>query len=120
MSETNNIACAAEGTPRRLDSDFASMNINSSTGVQSNYLQTGSRNTQYNAQTQTFYNTTQAASEQEKIAGCQRALLTIRPEDHRAAIISLKGERVPGTCEWIKNDAEYQSLLRGDIRSLCI
>lgn len=103
-----------------LDSDLAAININSGNGTQSSYKQTGINNTQYNAQTQTFYNTTIAKTEAEKIKACQDALLTIRPEDHRAALISAKGARAQGTCEWIKSDCEYQSLLRGDTRLLWI
>jgi hypothetical protein len=119
-SETDNAAGTMQRASRDLDTNFAAMNINSGTGVQSNCLQTGTQNTQYNAQTQTFYNTTQPLPEQEKIAECQNAVLTIRPEDHRAAIISTKGKRVTGTCEWILNDAGIQSLLSGEIRLLCI
>jgi len=119
-STTDSTVYATRRAPQQLDADFAAMNVNSGTGVQSNYLQTGIHNTQYNAQTQTFYNTTQPPSDEENIAECQSALLTIRPEDHRATIINTKGERVAGTCEWIRNNAEYQSLLRGETRLLCI
>ena len=90
-SDTDNIVYATERAPRCLDADFVAMNVNSGSGVQSNYLQTGIHNAQYNAQTQTFYNTIQPPSDSEKVAECQRSLLTIRPEDHRAAIISTKG-----------------------------
>jgi hypothetical protein len=119
-SETDNAVGTMQRASRDLDTNFAAMDINSGTGVQSNYIQTGTQNTQYNAESQTFYNTTQPLPEKDKIAECQNALLTIRPEDHRATIVSTKGQRVAGTCEWILNDARYQSLLRGDTRLLCI
>jgi predicted ATP-dependent serine protease len=117
---TDNAVCALQRASKDLDANFTTMNINSGTGAQSNYLQTGTQNTQYNAQTQTFYNTTQPLPEKDKIAECQSALLTIRPEDHRAAIISTKGERVTGTCEWIQFDMKYQSLLGGETQLLWI
>ena len=88
--------------------------------MQSNHHQTGINNTQFNAQKQTFYHTTQPIAEQEKIIECQNALLTIRPEDHRADIITLKDKRVTGTCEWIRKDQEYQSLLRRETQLLWI
>jgi ankyrin repeat protein len=119
-SETDNAVGTMQRASRDLDTNFAAMNINSGTGVQSNYIQTGTQNTQYNAESQTFYNTTQPLPEKEKIAECQNALLAIRPEDHRAAIINTKGKRVTGTCEWILNDAGFQSLLSGETRLLCI
>jgi hypothetical protein len=69
-SATDSTVYATRRAPQQLDADFAAMNVNSGTGVQSNYLQTGIHNTQYNAQTQTFYNTTQPPSDEEKIAEC--------------------------------------------------
>jgi hypothetical protein len=110
----------ARGAPTHSDSNFEATNINSGTGLQSNCIQTGVRNTQFNAHTQTFFNTTQALPEEEKIVQYLNALLTIRPEDHRAALVSTKGQRVAGTCEWIKDDAEYQALLSGESRLLWI
>lgn len=119
-SETDNAVCTMQKGSGYLEADFAAMNINSGSGIQSNYLQAGIRNTQYNAQTQTFYNTTQPSSEEEKIVNCQNSLLTIRPENHRAAIAGAKGQRVAGTWEWIWKNAVSQSLLRGEIHLLWI
>ena len=119
-SESGGVTRAERIENRHLDSDFAALNINSGTGTQSNYHQTGVQNTQYNAHTQTFYNTARPLTEQEKIIECQNALLTISPEDHRAGIISAKGKRVTGTCEWIKKNEEYQSLLHGETQMLWI
>ena len=119
-SEAEGVACAGPTKPRLLDNNFAALNINTGTGTQSNYHQTGTGNIQYNAQSQTFYNTSQAPKEKEKIDACLNALIAIRPEDQRAALISTKGDCVEGTCEWINADGTYRSLLQGDTRLLWI
>lgn len=95
-------------------------NMNLGPGQQYNHNQAGTRNTQYNAHTQIVHATTAPLAPEEKIKACQHALLTVRPEDHRAALITKKGDRVKGTCEWIRDDREYLSLLRGHTRLLWI
>jgi ankyrin repeat protein len=119
-SEDESVSRAGTSRSRRFGVFFESRNANTGPGAQNNYHQTGTGNTQYNAQTQTFYNATAPSTEDEKIRACQNALLDIRPEDHRASLISAKGRRTDGTCEWIKDGAEYQSLLRGETRLLWI
>lgn len=97
------------------------VNNNSGLGTQTNYtLAGGVGNTQYNAQNQTIYQTATSITDAEKIAHCRKALLTTRPEDDREALISAKGKKVDGTCEWIWVNAEFQSLLRGETRLLWI
>lgn len=118
-SETNSVTRAANPGSTRF-SNSSALNINSGTGTQTNYHQTGAGNTQYNAHTQTFYHTTPPPKEEEKASACLNALISIRPEDHRAAIISAKGDRVDGTCEWVKKNSEYKSLLCGETQLLWI
>jgi len=119
-SESEEAVNAARKAFEHLDSNFAASNFNLGTGTQKIFHQTGILNSQYNAQTQIFHNTTGPLTAEHMIKACQDALLTIRPEDHRAALISEKGNRAEGTCEWIKNNDEYQSLSRGDTRLLWI
>lgn len=38
------------------------------------------------------------------IKACRNTLLLTKAEDDRSALISAKGERVEGTCEWIKDN----------------
>lgn len=103
------------------DSGSGPVNSNSGLGTQINYtLAGGVGNTQYNAQNQTIYQTATSFTNVEKIAHCRNALLTTRPEDDREALISAKGKKVDGTCEWIWANAEFQSLLRGETRLLWI
>ena len=73
-------------------------NLNLGPGQQYNHNQAGTGNTQYNAHTQILHVTAAPFTPEQKIKACQDALLTIRPEDHRAALISMKGDRVKGTC----------------------
>ncbi|KXT10567.1 hypothetical protein AC579_1799 [Pseudocercospora musae] len=48
------------------------------------------------------------------------ALFLTAPEVDREEIISAKGRRVPGTCDWIFGDAQFKSWLDGDLRALWI
>ena len=50
----------------------------------------------------------------EEIKKCRNALFLTFPEDDRASLISAKGKRVGGTCEWIRENATYKSWLQGD------
>ncbi|KAL9106323.1 MAG: hypothetical protein Q9227_008659 [Pyrenula ochraceoflavens] len=56
----------------------------------------------------------------EKIQKLQHALFLTNPQDDRANLVSVKGQRVPNTCEWIKKHTSYQSWLRGDVPLLWI
>jgi ankyrin repeat protein len=52
---------------------------------------------------------------------CDRILgLTIPYVDYRESVISAKGRRVAGTCEWIRNHESYRAWLNGDINLLWI
>jgi hypothetical protein len=42
---------------------------------------------------------------------CLRALFLTDPRDDRERLTSIKGSRVPGTCEWIKTNEYYNSWL---------
>ncbi|PVH98433.1 hypothetical protein DM02DRAFT_46188 [Periconia macrospinosa] len=45
---------------------------------------------------------------------CREALYLTDPESDRGSIISAKGERVDGTCEWVTHDDRYQAWLNDD------
>jgi hypothetical protein len=45
------------------------------------------------------------------IADCRSALFLTDPEVDRVTLITAKGRRVPGTCEWIKDEPHYQQWL---------
>jgi hypothetical protein len=49
------------------------------------------------------------AEEQKARRDCLDVLLLTSPYDDRAKLISAKGKRVNGTCEWIKEDRVYCS-----------
>ncbi|KAK5724363.1 hypothetical protein LTR15_004408 [Elasticomyces elasticus] len=55
-----------------------------------------------------------------KIERCRNAIFLTDPEIDRAGLVSAKGKRVEGTCEWIKKDAAYQSWHSGDANLLWI
>jgi len=48
-------------------------------------------------------------SEEDK---CLAALFLTNPRDDRAQLVSIKGSRVEGTCEWIQSNTLYESWLR--------
>ena len=50
------------------------------------------------------------ALEQAAIA-CRNALLLTDPHIDRERLVSAKGTRVPGTCEWITHNASYRAWL---------
>ncbi|KAK3707864.1 hypothetical protein LTR37_011866 [Vermiconidia calcicola] len=54
------------------------------------------------------------------IDNCRSNLFLSDPEIDRANLISAKGERVDGTCEWVERNDAYNSWLRGDPRLLWI
>jgi ankyrin repeat protein len=54
------------------------------------------------------------------IADCRSALFLTDPEIDRAILVTAKGSRVPGTCEWIKEELIYQRWLEGNIPLLWI
>ncbi|KAJ4009505.1 hypothetical protein NW766_008622 [Fusarium irregulare] len=51
------------------------------------------------------------ATIQGKFERCREALLVSDPDLDREALISAKGKRAPGTCEWIVEDPHYKSWL---------
>ncbi|KAJ9658996.1 hypothetical protein H2198_003425 [Neophaeococcomyces mojaviensis] len=57
---------------------------------------------------------------EEKIAKCRNALSLTDPAIDRASLISEKGKRVAGTCEWIRQDEKYRSWRRGETQLLWI
>lgn len=57
---------------------------------------------------------TGAADSETDEERCRRSLFLTNPEIDRQRLIDRKGERVPGTCEWILTDQTYQSWLRDD------
>lgn len=52
-------------------------------------------------------------SEVNTLVNCRNELFLTDPEIDRATLIDTKGERVTGTCEWIKKDKRYASWLDG-------
>jgi ankyrin repeat protein len=59
-------------------------------------------------------------SQDDKFRKCRNALFLTNPEIDRASLVSLKGERVSGTCEWIKGNDKYDSWRTGDKNFLWI
>ncbi|KAH0538358.1 hypothetical protein FGG08_005053 [Glutinoglossum americanum] len=57
---------------------------------------------------------------EEAVVACRNALFLTDPDIHRESLKTDKGDRVPGTCEWIRKNAVYQSWLDGDIPLLWI
>jgi ankyrin repeat domain-containing protein 50 len=56
----------------------------------------------------------------EEADACLSALFLTDPLDDREKITSVKGSRVDGTCEWIKNNKLYNSWLHSHSRLLCL
>ncbi|KAF5851452.1 hypothetical protein GGP41_004293, partial [Bipolaris sorokiniana] len=55
----------------------------------------------------------QKASEKAAVA-CRNALFLTDPHVDRESVISAKGKRVAGTCEWITQDAKYSAWLNSN------
>ncbi|KAF2998446.1 hypothetical protein E8E13_000889 [Curvularia kusanoi] len=55
----------------------------------------------------------QDASKEAALA-CRNALFLTDPEEIREKVISAKGARVEGTCEWVTHDAKYLAWLNSD------
>lgn len=51
---------------------------------------------------------------------CRNEIFLTDPELHRASLISTKGKRVEGTCEWIRADETYKSWRNGEEQVLWI
>jgi ankyrin repeat protein len=51
---------------------------------------------------------------------CRDALFLTDPNVDRESLLSVKGTRVAGTCEWIRQNGSYQSWLRGSTHLLWI
>ncbi|KAM0689613.1 hypothetical protein Q7P36_010484 [Cladosporium allicinum] len=68
-----------------------------------------------------FSNTVDPKVARDKaIADCRSVLFLTDPEVDRATLITAKGTRVPGTCEWIRKEHSYQQWLEGNIPLLWI
>ncbi|KAH6960046.1 hypothetical protein BKA56DRAFT_600288 [Ilyonectria sp. MPI-CAGE-AT-0026] len=57
---------------------------------------------------------------QTKLAGCRNAVFLTDPVLNRETLISLKGERTPGTCEWLQENDTFKSWLSGKNQHLWI
>ncbi|RTE83479.1 hypothetical protein BHE90_001900 [Fusarium euwallaceae] len=57
---------------------------------------------------------------QEQINQCRNALFISDPKIDRTTLISSKGQRAPGTCEWIRKNPHYQAWLAGESRLLWV
>lgn len=53
-------------------------------------------------------------AEEEAALACRDALYLTDPEVDRESVISAKGTRVAGTCEWITQNETYRTWLRSD------
>lgn len=62
----------------------------------------------------------QDISTKDRFEHCRNNLFLTNPNMDREALISLKGERAEGTCEWIQGDQRYQSWRTGNERFLWI
>jgi polynucleotide 5'-kinase involved in rRNA processing len=56
----------------------------------------------------------------DKIGKCCNELFLTDPEMDRASLVSVKGDRVSGTCEWIRRDDKYNCWRTGDERLLWV
>ncbi|KAI8653926.1 hypothetical protein LRP88_00336 [Fusarium phalaenopsidis] len=56
----------------------------------------------------------------DKINQCRNTLFVSDPKIDRATLIGSKGQRTPGTCEWIMENSHYQAWLAGESRLLWI
>ncbi|CVL12751.1 uncharacterized protein FPRN_13010 [Fusarium proliferatum] len=48
-------------------------------------------------------------SSEDIIKKCRDALFVSHPDVDRAGIAEAKGQRAPGTCEWIQENPQYQA-----------
>ncbi|KAK5702015.1 hypothetical protein LTR97_004833 [Elasticomyces elasticus] len=55
-----------------------------------------------------------------KLDKCRDNIFLTDPQSDRDELISVKGKRVHGTCEWIERDAKYKSWLSGETNLLWI
>ncbi|CAG1980333.1 unnamed protein product [Fusarium graminearum] len=49
----------------------------------------------------------------DKIKNCSNHVFVSHPDIDRESLASAKGQRAPGTCQWILDDPQYQSWLTG-------
>ncbi|KAL2674068.1 hypothetical protein Neosp_012514 [[Neocosmospora] mangrovei] len=63
---------------------------------------------------------TPGVTTRDKIAQCRNALFVSDPEIDKATLISSKGQRTPGTCEWVRKNSHYKTWLAGESRLLWI
>ncbi|RSL42670.1 hypothetical protein CEP54_015404, partial [Fusarium duplospermum] len=57
---------------------------------------------------------------QEQIMQCRNALFISDPKIDRTTVINSKGQRTPGTCEWIRKNPHYQAWFAGESRLIWI
>jgi ankyrin repeat protein len=57
---------------------------------------------------------------EEKVNACRNALFLTEPQVDRESLISTKGTRADGTCEWIIQNESYRSWLHGGTRLLWV
>ena len=67
-----------------------------------------------------FFDKNSAEAEERAYRVCRNALFLTDPEIHRAELISAKGRRIAGTCEWIQQYPVYQQWLQQEIQLLWI
>ncbi|CAF3543844.1 unnamed protein product [Fusarium graminearum] len=60
-----------------------------------------------------FQNLTITNNQQDKVKNCRNQLFVSHPDIDRENLAEAKGQRTPGTCQWILNDPQYQSWLAG-------
>jgi len=51
---------------------------------------------------------------------CTHALFLTDPSIERDKLVQIKGQRAPGTCEWITRNESFQTWQKGSLRSLWI
>lgn len=67
-----------------------------------------------------YYTDTTTAVPKPRAQQVLNALFQADPSLDRARLVHVKGDRVPGTCEWVLMDEKLQSLVRGDCSTLWI
>lgn len=103
-------ACASHGT--------GPLNANTGAGKQVNpTISGGENNVQNVADTQNFF-TFDFSPPDQSVARFRKRLFLTDPSIDRKDLIRIKGERVPGTCEWVEENEIYQHWLCDDTKPL--
>ncbi|KAM0723355.1 hypothetical protein Q7P37_000341 [Cladosporium fusiforme] len=87
------------------------LNANTGPGTQYNHNMSGSHNVQHN-----YF----GGSARSNAQICRDALFFCDPAVDRANLVTAKGERVAGTCEWVNRNSSFKSWLHGDTDRLWI